>query len=637
MKSKTSPNYPFQQVQEEIISDLLGLGLPREVLSSLSVEPAPSNIDADLAIACFPLAKILRKNPKQIAADLAQRFPMSEGGLVASAAGEGGYLNFKLDMGRFGRTVIENVIRRHGDYGKEKVGVGQVVVIDMSSPNIAKPMSIGHLRSTVIGHSLARILEFSGHKVIRDNHLGDWGTQFGMLLKAYELWGDELPELKTPGQEVEGLYKLYVRIHDEVERAKAKEISRMRKLVDEKGMDAVPGLKEAYEEAYQQLSSPPQALEAALEKVAPKTELEEAGREWFRKLEAGDKEAQRRWEWASKLSLKEFHQIYEILGVNFDLERGESYYIGMIPPFIDELKKQRFVKREKGALVADLTNEGLGKMVIITGDGRTVYVTRDLAAAVNRQDELKATQILYVVGADQKLYFQQWFTILKKMGYKIAENCRHIYFGMITLPEGKMSTRKGRVVFLKDVIDEGIRRAKVVIEKKNPELFQDRKFANEISRQVAVGAIIWNDISKDMKRDIVFDWDEMLSFDGYAAPYVQYAYARGCSVLEKVDEMRKKTGMPEKMEVETPIERELIKKIADFPRVVDFASENYNPAIVAQAIYDLAKTFNQFYKQCSILKADEGLFSSRVNLVRATTQVIRNGLHLLGIEAPERM
>lgn len=625
-------DYPYQKVNEEILSALVATGVSIE---GLSVEIPPPGIEADLAVACFPLARILRKNPKEIAMGLAEKFP--QGGLFTSAVGEGGYLNLKIDFGVFGKSVVESVKRMGSDYGKEKLGAGEVVVIDMSSPNIAKPMSIGHLRSTVIGHSLARILEFTGHKVIRDNHLGDWGTQFGMLLKAYELWGREVPELGEPGHEVEGLYKLYVKIHEEIEKAKAKEIARLKKIVEEKGIEAVFGLKEAYDEAYQQLSSPSQALKAALEKVAPRTELEEAGREWFRKLEAGDKEAQKRWLWAVDLSLREFHEIYKILGVDFDLERGESFYIKMIPVMLKELKRQNFIKEVDGALIADLAKEDLGRMVIVTSDGRTVYVTRDLAAAINRENELKATKILYVVGADQKYYFQQWFTILDKMGYRVAKNCRHLYFGMISLPEGKMSTRRGRVVFLRDVIDEGIKRAKEVISEKNPELFASKEIRDEVARQIAVGAIIWNDLSKDMKRDIVFDWDEMLSFDGYAAPYVQYAYTRGCSILEKAALRSEKIDGRGRMTVETAVEKELIKKIADFPRVVDFAAKELNPIIVAQYIYDLAKTFNQFYRDCSILKTEEEIFSSRIKLVEATAQTLQNGLYLLGIEAPEKM
>ena len=600
-------------------------------------ETPPPEINADIGLPLFPLAKILRQNPTEIARNLSKEIALPENSLVEKAEAVGPYLNLHLNIEHYGQRVLEQILERKESYGAENLGKGKKIIIDMSSPNIAKPMSVGHLRSTVIGHSVARILEFTGHSVIKDNHLGDWGSQFGMLLKAIELWGNETPEIYQEGKEVNGLLELYVRIHDEVENAKHTEVERMKELVKVQGLSAVEGLEKIYQEAYADTGSKEQAMEEALTKLTPETELETAGREWFKRLEQGDEEAKKQWQWVMGLSMREFEEVYQLLGVDFDYALGESFYSNMLNDVVKKVKSQSFVKEDDGAVVADL-GEALGKVVIQTRDGRSLYVTRDLATAIFRSETFKVDRILYVVGAEQKFYFQQWFEILRRMKYPIADKCEHIYFGMMTLPEGKMSSRKGRVVFLRDVIDEGIKRAEEVIKEKNSELFADESKRNKIAQQVAVGAIIWSDVSKDMKRDIVFNWDEMLSFEGYSAPYVQYAHARAQSILNKAAREGIKTETLRELKVATPFERNLIKLLADFPSTVKLSAKNYNPVLIAEYVYKLARNFNKFHKECFVLgEKNKEIRQSRLLITKATTQVIRNALYLLGIEVPEKM
>lgn len=625
--------YPDDLVRDSIAGALVNaLNIPAEQVPPLGIPPA--EIKADFSLPVFTLAKVLRKNPAVIASDLATKLVLPP--MIAESQAAGPYLNFSLDYGKYGQEILSQILRRKESYGAENLGHGEVVVIDMSSPNIAKPMGVGHLRSTVIGHSLARILEFTGFKAVKDNHLGDWGTQFGMLLKAYELWGNETPELLEDGKEVDGLMKLYVRIHDEVERTKKEAIESMRQKVKSEGLDAIEGLRTAYETAYSGTGSADTALDEALSALAPETELEKAGRMWFRKLESGDAEAKKQWQWVTRLSMKEFDNVYRLLGVDFDYALGESFYQPVLGKVVEMVREQPFAVDDKGALIADL-GEKLGRMVVQASDGRSLYVTRDLACAIWRSEILNSGRILYVVGADQKHYFTQWFEILRRLGYPVADHCQHVYFGMISLPEGKMSTRRGRVVFLKDVIEKGMEKAKEAIKEKNPSLFKNPEKTAETARMIAVGAIIWSDLGKDMRRDIVFNWDEILSFDGYSAPYVQYVHARGRSILRKAGEEGITVGNGETV-VEMEEEKALVKLLSGFPHAVKVSSETYNPAIIAEYVHSLAQCFNRFYKKCSVMnESDPNKKASRLRMVEATTQVIKNALYLLGIEAPEEM
>ena len=603
----------------------------------------PPEVKADFAVPMFTMAKALRIAPQQIAKDAVTRPELQPGGILAKTEAEGPYLNLSLDYGRYGQMVVSSIESSGPSYGSENIGKGRVVVVDMSSPNVAKPMHVAHLRSTIIGHSISRMLEFQGYNVIKDNHLGDWGAQFGMVLKAVEMWGNETPELFQEGQEVKGLLKLYVRINESVEQQKASQVAELKKLIDEKGSSAVDGFEAAYDQAYANLGSKEEATKEALNQLTTETELETAGRELFRKLELGDPEATKKWQEIMPLSLKEFQEVYDILGVDFDYALGESFYNSMLPAVVDEVKKQPFVHTAPdGAIVADLEDVKLGKMVIQTRDGRSLYVTRDLATAIFREEFFDADEIKYVVGSEQISYFRQWFEILRRMGYDVADKCEHIYFGAVVLPEGKMSTRKGRVVFLRDVLDESIARARKIIQDKNPNLSRDPEEIDKVARQVGVGAVIWNDIGKDAKRKITFKWDEMLSTSGYSATFVQYAHSRAANILRKaeVDGSLQKTYeniSDDRLTIEKDVEKELVRLLAEFPTIVNKASEAETPSTIATYVYELAQKFNKFYDECPVIKADGDVKAARLRLVASTKQVIKNGLYLLGIESPEEM
>ncbi len=632
--------YP-QDILIDQANQTLAKALGVDIKTLPQITTPPPEIKADLAVPMFTMAKTLRKAPQQIASDIAKNTELEDGGLISSLDSEGPYLNLSIDYGRYGQMVVSSIESSGPSYGAENIGKNDTIVIDMSSPNVAKPMHVAHLRSTVIGHSLARMLEFQGYNVIKDNHLGDWGAQFGMVLKAIEMWGDETPELFEKGQEVKGLLKLYVRINESVENEKGAQVEKLKSLIDEKGFSAVDGFETAYNRAYADAGSKEEAMKEALNQFTTETELEAAGRELFRNLEQGDPESTKKWEEIMPLSLKEFQEVYDLLGVDFDFALGESFYNNMLPYVVEEVKKQPFVEiTEDGAVVADLEDAKLGKMVIQTRDGRSLYVTRDLATAMFRDEYFKANQIKYVVGGEQIFYFKQCFEILKRMGYDVADKCEHIYFGAVVLPEGKMSTRKGRIVFLRDVLEESIARASKIIEAKNPNLSGESR--DKVARQVGVGAVIWNDLGKDAKRTITFKWDEMLSTSGFSATFVQYAHSRAANILRKaeVEGSLQKTYdniSDDKLTISKDVEKDLIKLLAEFPSIVKKASASETPSTIAVYIYDLAQKFNKFYDECPVIKADGEVKATRLRLVASTKQVIKNGLYLLGIESPEEM
>jgi len=601
--------------------------------------PPPQEIDANLAFPTFTLARVLHKKPQTIASELVENVSLPKESVIAYVENKGPYVNFKLDYSKYGELVLSSIENSKSSYGAENIGQGKVVIVDMSSPNVAKPMHVAHLRSTIIGHSISRTLEFQGYTVIKDNHLGDWGRQFGMLLKAVELWGDEIPELYQEGQQVKGLLKLYIKIHHAVDEQKFVQISDLREKVNKMGMDSVEGFEKAYNQAYSNLGSREAALEETLAQFTTETELERAGRELFRKLEKGDPKARHKWTEILQLSVKEFEEVYKILGVDFDYALGESFYNEMLPYVMEEVKKQPYVyTTEDGAIIADLDDVKLGKMVIQTRDGRSLYVTRDLATAIFREEFFEADKVKYVVGSEQIHYFRQWFEILKRMGYKISTECQHIYFGAVTLPEGKMSSREGRVIFLRDVLEESILRAEQIIQKKNPNLFGDANKRLEVAKQIGIGAVIWNDISKDAKRTITFNWNDMLSLEGYSAPYVQYAHARAANILKRSQEDGNyKNDLENNLVIETQVEEDLISLLSDFPEIVKRASEANTPSTIAVYVYELAQLFNKFYVECSVLKEVGNIRYSRLRLVTSTKQVIKNSLYLLGIESPEEM
>ncbi|MDP3982871.1 MAG: arginine--tRNA ligase [bacterium] len=644
-----SPEFPHQPDPQT----LLEAGIRCAVADYFEVDveqippskEAPSKVEADLGIPLFGLAKELRESPNSLATRAASGMDF-EGSLVTQASGEGGFLNFQLDHAEYTESVLAYVEAHGSSYGAENVGQGKTAVIDMSSPNAARPMSVAHLRSTVNGESLARILEFRGYNVIKDNHVGDWGAQFGMLLKAYELWGGQTPELREEGKEVDGLFKLYVRIHEEVELEKAAKVAQLQAKVEAEGMGSVEGFKARYNRELTIADSripiedrEKTALQTAIKALSGETELERAGREWFLRLEQGDETAEEQWKWVLGLSMTEFESVYKMLGIDFDYALGESFYGKNMADIVTLVQSKEFAVEEDGAVIANLEAENLGKMVVQTKDGRSLYVTRDLATALFRKQVLGADELYYVVGGEQAHYFKQFFAILKKMGYEVGEHCEHIPFGMMSLPEGKMSTRRGNVVFLRDVLEEGISRAEALIQDKSPGLFADEVKRKEVARQVGVGAIIWSDLSQGRERNITFDWDKMLSFTGNAAPYVQYAHARARTIIEKAQEVIAPT-LEEQVAFapESPVETSLLKLIAEFPRVVGKAHEHREPSVVAEHVFKLAQGFSAFYENCPVLKGvDDRTARQRLRIVEAAAQTIKNGLYLLGIEAPEQM
>lgn len=614
------------------------------------IRETPEDSASDYGVNLSQLAGEMNLSPELLAADLSKRISENPTLFIKAADNAGAYLNFQVNMSEFGKKIVYEVLTAGKDYGSENLAKGQKVIIDMSSPNIAKRMSYGHLRSTVIGDALANIYRSEGYEVIRDNHLGDWGTQFGNLIVAIKKWGNE-PELLSSDDPIGALQDLYVKFHSESENEEKILRGNARLQVKNQGISSIPGLPEAFETASQAIMKRKQIprenldlekiLEDALDKVI-ESGLKEEGRSWFLKLEKGDAEARRLWKLCVDLSMKEFNAMYKILGVGFEKELGESFYENMLPDVIKKVGESPAGMRSEGALVIDMQDKGLGVAIVQKSDGASLYLTRDLACAIYREQTLKAEKIVYVVGEDQKQYFQQLFEALRRLGYKIGDDAKHVYFGMVSLPEGKMSTRKGRVILLKDVVNEGLRKADEILTQKNPELSKNPDLKKEVTRQISIGALKWNDLKQDPKRSVVFDWNKALNFDGNSAPYVQYAAVRGKSILEAA-------GVKENVKVlalatndndifnETS-EKALIKQLSVYPHVLKEALENSSPASVATYAFELAKRFNTFYMKTSVLKAaNQELVNSRLKLVAATVQTLTNALGVLGIEVPEKM
>jgi len=571
-----SPSYAYDTARGEAVEGVRQvLGEPVDV----AVATPPPGVDADLAVPCFPLAARLRRAPEALARQLADRMPPL--GLLQPPRAEGGYLNFQFHRGAYATAVLED-LRRLGDaYGRSEEGAGRTVVIDFSSPNVARPMSVGHLRSTILGDALHRLYRFTGYAPVGVNHYADWGTQFGTLLYGMTHWLDREAYAREPVPE---LLRIYVKFDQEASRDPS---------------------------------------------------LREAARRWAGRLEQGDPEARRLWEEIVRVSLAEFNRIYAMLGVTFDSWRGESAYLEDAQAIIEEAVRAGVAVEDQGALIVPLQDAGIDTPLILrTSDGRTVYHTRDLAAAVYRIRTYRPAQLIYVVGADQRLHFRQLFATLRKMGYG-GVTYVHVDFGLITLPEGRMSTRRGRVVFLEDVLQEAVARARRLVEEKNPGLPEAEK--DEVARLVGIGAIKYADLSQSRVKNVVFDWDRMLSLDGDSAPYLQYTYVRARGIMRKGGE-RDPAGGVEVRAPETAEEWSLVKHLARFPEAVREAARTYHPHLVASYLSQLAQTFHAFYHQVPVLQAgDESLRRARLALVRATAVVMRTGLGLLGIGVPERM
>ena len=549
-------------------------GLPEaaDIRGQLAVPP-DANL-GDYAFPCFRFAKVLRMAPPKIAEAVAAAFDAPE---TARVEAVNGYLNFFLNRVNFAKGTLENVLVSGEKYGSSDMGAGKTICLDYSSINIAKRFHIGHLSTTMLGHSLKRIYEHLGYKTVGINHLGDWGTQFGKMICAYKLWGSE-EQVEKGG--VNELTRLYVKFHAEAEEH---------------------------------------------------PELEDEGRAWFKKIEDGDPEALRIFNWFKELTLRDTARVYDLLGVKFDSYAGESFYNDKMGRVIDELKAKNLLTISDGASIVDLEKYNMPPCLILKKDGATLYATRDIAAALYRHDTYHFDKCLYVVAYQQDLHFRQWFKVLELMGYDWAKDCVHVAFGMISYEGQSLSTRKGNIVYLEDLLDQAQEKALKIIEEKSPNLENKA----EVARQVGIGAVVYADLSNNRIKDIDFSWDRALNFDGETGPYVQYTHARCCSVLRKAAELN--LPDPDYSALQDDEAQDCLRKLGRFPDVIKEAADKYEPSMITRAVTDLAQAYNKFYYEHRILDDDPAVAAARVALTRAMKSVIKTGLYLIGIEAPERM
>lgn len=556
----------FKQKVVDLVNEQVDL--PKEKISMLIERPKNPKM-GDYAFPAFALAKIEHKNPALIAKDIAEKISDDN---FASIQAVGPYVNFAIDHAKLVNATLNDVLTEKEHFGDQKLGEGNVP-IDMSSPNIAKPMSMGHLRSTVIGNSIAKTLEKVGYTPIKINYLGDYGTQFGKLITAYRLWGNEEDVKKDP---ITNLFHYYVKFHEEAEKD-------------------------------------------------PK--LEDEGRAAFKKLENGDEEEIKLWKWFREVSLQEFNRIYKELGVTFDSYNGEAFFNDKMQPVVDELREKGLLEESRGAQVVNL-GEDENPALILKSDGSSLYMTRDLAAALYRKKEYDFVMSLYVAGGEQTGHFKQLKQVLKKMGYDWSDNIHHIPFGLITQGGKKLSTRKGNVVFLDQVLKDAVSLAEQQIEEKNPNLSNKKQVAHD----VGVGAVVFHDLKNDRMDNFDFDLEEVVRFEGDTGPYVQYTNARAQSILRKAN---KEISM-DNLSLNDDWSFAVAKALADFPAIVEKASKKFEPSIIAKYALDLSKKFNKYYANVRILDEDDQL-NARLALVQATSIVLTEALRLLGVNAPKEM
>lgn len=567
----------FKQVIAESIKTKVEDLTVEEIKGLLEVPPNKEM--GDYAFPCFKLAKIFRKAPNMIAEDLSTSIELGEG--VTKCINLGGYVNFFVAKDALAKKVITQVFDERENYGKSDLGGGKTVVIDYSSPNIAKPFHIGHIRTTVIGNALYKIYSSQGYKVERINHLGDYGTQFGKLIVAYKLWGDKSAVEAEPIKE---LLKLYVRFHDEAE---------------------------------------------------SKPEMEDEARAWFTRLENNDPEAKELWQWFRDESLKEFQRVYDLLEIDFDSYAGESFYSDKMPAVLEELRQKNLLVESQGTMIVDLEDVNLPPALIQKNDGSTLYITRDLAAAFYRKNTYDFDKAIYVVGSQQELHFKQLFNVIRKMGYDWYKDMNHVQFGMVALEEGTMSTRKGRVVFLEDVLRQAIDKTKEIIMEKNPGAGD----IDKIAKEVGVGAVVFQELSNSRIKDYTFSWSRTLSFEGETGPYVQYTHARCCALKRKAN-LEISADLVANINFDLLSDEDssdVLKVIETFNKSIQTSMRKNEPHIVTRFVLDLAQAFNKFYHNNPIIVEDKDLMIARLALVESTRQTIENALDLLGMKAPERM
>ncbi len=534
----------------------------------IKLEIPPNPLLGDYALPCFKLGKDSNNEAEKLKKKLINlKF-------ISKIEIKGKYLNFFLDQKKLIKETLTKILKEKNKYGSQNIGKGRTIAMDYSHPNIAKPFGIGHLRSTVIGNSLYNVLKFVGYNPISINHLGDWGTQFGKLMAAYKKWGNKNELEKDP---INHLLSLYVRFHKE----------------------------EEFNE-----------------------ELLEEGREEFKKLEEGDKETLKLWKHFKELSIIEFKRIYEMLNVKFDHYTGESFYVPKIESTIKTIKKKIKTEISENALIVDLEKYNMPPLILRKSNGSSTYHARDLSTIIYRSKRFNPKEILYVVGSEHKLYFNQLFKT-SELTKLTKSSLKHIDFGLIRFPEGKMSTRKGNVIFLEEVLNKAVDMAKKIIEKKNPNL----KDKETVAKKVGIGAIIFGDLCNNRTKNINFDWDRMLSFEGETAPYIQYTCVRANSILKKATEK----GKLEEELINKPEEVEIIKKLYGFQKVVQTVAETHKPHHLANYLIGLSRKFNEYYHNHKILTENKKEMQAKILLVYSVKQVLENGLSLLGIQSPEEM
>lgn len=542
-----------------------------EISQLIEIPPKPEM--GDFAFPCFRLAKSYHKAPPMIAQDLKES--IGDQAFLSEIKVIGGYLNFYVDKAQYAQQIIDKY-NNATDYGCSDQGKDKTICIDYSSPNVAKNFHVGHLRTTIIGNSLYKIFSKLGYKVVRINHLGDWGTQFGKLIVAYKKWGSrEAVEEKG----IEELMDIYVKFHEEAEKDDS---------------------------------------------------LNDEARAWFLKMEQGNEEALEIWQWFRDISLKEFMRVYNILGMEFDSFAGESFYRDKTADVIKRLTDDGLLKESQGAMIVPLDEYDMPPCIVAKKDGSSIYATRDLAAILYRKATYNFDRCLYVTGLEQKLHFAQVFKVIELMGNDYAKNLVHIPYGLVSLKSGKISSRKGNVIFAEDLLRESINKTTSIIEEKNPDI-PDKE---EVAKQVGIGAIIFNDLYNQRIKDVIFDWNKLLNFDGETGPYVQYTYARASSVLRKIGEV------PDTIDYTLLTDEAsigLLKEIERYPQVIKDAAERYEPSVIARYSIDLAHAFNKFYHECQINVEDEATKYTRTNVVKIARYIIKDALSLLGIQCPEQM
>ncbi len=545
------------------------------------IETPPDSSLGDYAFPCFRLAKVYRKSPQIIAQETAEK--LQDEKAFQEVKNVNAYVNFFMNRAEAEADVIAEVAAKGEDFGRSNMGRGKKVIVEFSSPNIAKPFHIGHLRSTVIGNSIYKIYDALGYDVVRINHLGDYGTQFGKMIVAYRLWGNEDDVRREP---IKTLLSYYVKFHDEAEK---------------------------------------------------NPELEDEARATFVRLEKGEKEEVELWKWFREESLREFESVYQLLGIEFDSYAGESFYSDKMDRVIDIMTERGILQESQGARIVDLNDYGMPPALIRKKDGSTLYITRDIAAALYRKETYDFVRNIYVVASQQNLHFSQWFKVIELMGYDWAEECVHVPFGMVSLESGTLSTRRGKVVFLLDVLNKSIEKTAEIIKDKNvPEEDFERT-----AREVGVGAVMFNELSNNRIKDYVFSWDKVLNFEGETGPYVQYTHARAASVLRRaeadVEAIMSGAYVPDMNLAVSDAAYELLKAVRKYPDVVKEAGAKYEPSIVTRHIVDVAQLFNRFYHDEHILVDDKDERCARLAVAIAAKQTIKNGLGLLGVAAPDRM